>query len=106
MSHFATCPRRPLPRKCSRVLVTFLLPASQEMTDDKETPETALWRQTVERLLAGGSTAAEALDGATLILQAYQRQRTGHASPPPEVENAARTSGVRRRVKSGSYKTK
>ncbi len=76
------------------------------MTDDEETPETALWRQTVERLLEGGASAADALDGATLIIQAYRRQRTGHAAPTPEVENSARVSGVRRRIKSGSYKAK
>ena len=90
------------------------------MADNEETPETALWRETVERLLASGSSAVEALDGANLILQAYQRQRIALResipeveSPPrastvpaPAVENPPRESGVRRKTRSGNYKVK
>lgn len=90
------------------------------MADDEETPETKLWRETVERLLATGSSAADALDGANLILQAYRRQRitltelTPEDESPPaaptepirEAENPLRASGVRRKRKSGDYKVK
>lgn len=89
------------------------------MADD-ETPETALWRQTVERLLANGSSPVEALDGANLILQAYRRQLAAPAAPSAETENpprtsttptpevgsSPRTSGVRRRINSAKYRAK
>ena len=95
-------------------------PRINNLSDNDETPETTLWRETVERLLASGSSAVEALDGANLILQAYQRQRIALRasipeveSPPrvstvptPEVENPSRVSGVRRKTRSGNYKVK
>jgi hypothetical protein len=62
------------------------------LADDEETPETALWRETVERLLANGSSPVEALDGANLILQVYRRQLAALTAPTPEVEKPTLTS--------------
>ena len=95
-------------------------PRFTTLADDEETPETVLWRQTVERLLASGSSAVEALDGANLILQAYRRQHVtltvptpevenppgASTTPAPEEENPLRSSGVRRKSKSGKYSAK
>lgn len=74
------------------------------MPDDEETPETTLWRQAVERLLASGSSPSEALDGANLILQAYRRQNAVLKGSSAEIE--ARTSGVRRKSNSAKHKIK
>jgi hypothetical protein len=76
------------------------------LPDDDETPETTLWRETVERLLASWSSPSEALDGANLILQAYRRQSAIPNPPSANVETTPRTSGVRRRSNSGKHKAK
>jgi hypothetical protein len=81
-------------------------PRGKKLSNDDETPETALWRETVERLLASGSSAAEALDGATLIVQAYRRQSSVPVEPSIDPQNPLRASGVRRKIKSGNYKAK
>lgn len=43
--------------------------------DDPDSEDTELWRRILEQLLAGGASRAEALDGANLMLAAYQRRR-------------------------------
>ncbi len=91
----------------------------KNLNEDEETPETELWRQTVEQLLANGSSPVEALDGANLIMQAYRRQLSAFAVPAldpdtlgtsgvpkPEEETTPRASGVRRRMHSSRYKAK
>lgn len=91
----------------------FLARQFTTLADDEETPETVLWRETVQRLLSNGSSAVEALDGANLILQAYRRQRVTLTEPAledppgastaaaPEVDNSLRASGVRRKGEPG-----
>ena len=90
------------------------------MANDNETPGTALWRRTLEHLLANGSTPADALDGANLILQAYRRQVASAAVPTAspesqpgtsavptnEMEKTTRVSGVRRRSNSVKLRVK
>lgn len=51
----------------------------------------ALWERTVDALVAGGATLAEAIDGANLIVQAGRRNRAETESNP------MRSSGVRKR---------
>jgi hypothetical protein len=51
----------------------------------------ALWERTVDALLEGGATQAEAIDGANLIVQAERRKR---AELPVKT---MRSSGVRKR---------
>jgi hypothetical protein len=36
---------------------------------------TTLWRQSLESLIAEGATPAEAIDGANIVVEAYERQR-------------------------------
>jgi hypothetical protein len=48
---------------------------------EPEGPATALWRRAVEALLAKGAPPAEAIDGANLILTAYERQRDQDRGP-------------------------
>ena len=53
----------------------------------------ALWERTVDALVAGGATLAEAIDGANLIVQAERRKRAEVGANP------MRSSGVRKREK-------
>jgi hypothetical protein len=74
--------------------------------DDKdqnavESEGAALWRRTVDALVAKGSTVPEAIVGANLILEAYKRQRATEPDlpahhPQPNSEDR-KTSGIRRR---------
>ncbi len=50
----------------------------------------ALWERTIDALVAGGATLAEAIDGANLIVQADRRKRAEGAVKP------MRSSGVRK----------
>ena len=50
-----------------------------DLSEDEE----SVWRAALAALRSKGATAAEAIDGATIVLQAYQRQRRALA---PETE--------------------
>ena len=52
-----------------------------------------LWRRTVDALIAKGESPADAIDGANLVLLAYQRQ---HGAEDPEPVSGTR-SGIRRK---------
>lgn len=69
--------------------------------EDLETEEAALWRRTVEILLARGNSPSEAIDGANLVLQSYRRQRQVETQgrPEPEPPDDMRGTGLRRRVR-------
>jgi hypothetical protein len=59
--------------------------------DEADDTETSLWRSTVEALLTKGSSPAEAIDGANLILDVYRRRRDDQGDP--------RQSGTRARAR-------
>jgi hypothetical protein len=64
--------------------------------DAEDSDEIALWQRTLDALVAGGATSAEAIDGANLIVQAERRKRAEPAT------KAMRSSGVRKRERDQS----
>jgi hypothetical protein len=71
----------------------------------KDSEGLALWRRTIEELLAKGYKSAEAIEGANLILEAYKRQRAAESDTPvshrrPSGEYTI-LSGVRNRRSTG-----
>jgi len=69
----------------------------EEIQGAEESEGAALWRRTVEELVAKGASPAEAIDGANLILEAYRRQRTTEAAPARPSGEDIKTSGIRLR---------
>jgi hypothetical protein len=65
--------------------------------EDVNDDEIALWQRVVGELLARGSSRAEAIEGANLILTAYRRRRDDLARRGEDSLEVQR-SGLRRRV--------
>jgi hypothetical protein len=66
--------------------------------EDVNDDEIALWQRIVGELLARGSSRAEAIEGANLILAAYRRRRDDLARRGEEDSLEVQRSGLRRRV--------
>lgn len=70
-----------------------------------ENEAAALWRRTVDALVAKGSTLPEAIVGANLIVEAYKRQlatETDLSAQRSQPQSEGRkTSGIRRRRPTG-----
>lgn len=62
--------------------------------DEDESEAIKLWRRTLEALLAKGESPANAIDGANLVLRAYERQRRREEE---SLVSEMKASGIRRK---------
>lgn len=65
-------------------------------TTNKQDEDTALWQWTVDALLRQGCGASDAIEGANLVLEAYQSQRATKEAQEPGNDDF-KESGIRRR---------
>jgi hypothetical protein len=65
-------------------------------TTKKQVEDAALWQWTLDALLRQGCVANDAIEGANLVLEAYQSQRAVKEAQQPCSE-VFKKSGIRRR---------
>ena len=61
--------------------------------DDSEDRASLLWRWAFETLLDGGSTPAEAFDGANVVVGGYDRRRAERQRNEPACETRGHADG-------------